>query len=193
VNLSDFATVVAAVAAVGAGIAAWQSSRAAASLAAIERHRWHADLTPTFEVCCRASERDRAQLQVTLMGPPGLDGLDQVTVTIRDDIRGREPVTAGGPTADQIARQVWGPYRFVPGVDGADETGRSVAPLKMLLGDSRPFTLERTPPPAWSNDSGTWRQHNADQPVRLTLGCYRQDHEPWTVPIEIAVEKGAQP
>jgi hypothetical protein len=116
-----------------------------------------------------------------------------VTVTIRDDIRGRAPVTAGGPTADQIARQVWGPYRFMPGVDGADETGRSVAPLKMLLGDSRPFTLERTPPPARANDSGSWRRHYADQPVRLTLGCYRQDHEPWTVPIEIAVEQGAQP
>jgi hypothetical protein len=39
VNLSDLATVVAAVAAVGALIAAWQSSRAAASLTAIERHR----------------------------------------------------------------------------------------------------------------------------------------------------------
>jgi hypothetical protein len=71
VNLSDFATVVAAVAAVGAGIAAWQSSRAAASLAAIERHRWHADLAPRFEVSCRSSERDRAQLQVTLMGRQG--------------------------------------------------------------------------------------------------------------------------
>jgi hypothetical protein len=104
----------------------------------------------------------------------------------------RGPVTAGGPTAEQIDRQVWGPYRFVPGVDGADETGRSLEPFTLLLGDWRPFALERTPPPPWSNDSGSWRQRYADQPVRLTLSCYRKDHEPWTVPVEIVVEDAAK-
>ncbi len=58
--LSAFATVVAAGAAVGAWIAAWQASRAAASLTAIEQHRWHADLTPRFEVSCQAAGADRA-------------------------------------------------------------------------------------------------------------------------------------
>jgi hypothetical protein len=192
VNLSDLATVVAAVAAVGAGIAAWQSGRAAASLTAIEQHRWHADLTPQFTVNCRTNGGDRAQLKVALLGPPGLDRLDQVTVTIRDDVRGRESVTAGGPTAEQIARQVWRPYRFVPRVDGADETGRSVEPFSLLLGDWRPLTLERTPPPPWSSDSGSWQERHADQPVRLTLSCYRRDHEPWTVPVEIVVEDAAK-
>ncbi len=126
------------------------------------------------------------------MGPPGLDRLDRLIVSIRDDIHGRAPVTAAEPTAEQIAEQVWGPYRFVRSVDGADTTGRSVAPVSLLLGDWRPFALEHTPPPPWSSDSGGWRQQYADQPVRLTLTCYRQDHEPWTVPVEVHVERDAQ-
>jgi hypothetical protein len=43
-----------------------------------------------------------------------------------------------------------------------------------------------------SNDSGSWRQRYADQPVRLTLSCHRKDHEPWTVPVKIVVEDAAK-
>jgi hypothetical protein len=84
-SLSAFAALVAAVAAVGA----W---KAAVTLAAIERHRWHDDLTPKFEVRCRVTGGDRAELRVAFVGPPGLDRLDRMTVSIRDDIRGRAPV-----------------------------------------------------------------------------------------------------
>lgn len=189
--LGAVGTVMAAGAAVGSLLAARQANRAAATLAMIERHRWHADLTPQFEVTCTATSGDRATLRVAFVGPPGLDRLDQVTVSIRDDIRGRAPVIAGGPTAEQIARQVWGPYRFVRGVDGADENGRSVAAVELLLGDWRPFALEQTPPPPWWGGGGVdgWRKQYADQPVRLTFTCHRQDDEPWTVPREVYVNQ----
>jgi hypothetical protein len=170
--VSTFGTVVAAGAAVGAWMAAVQASRAATTLTMIERNRWHADLTPRFEASCGATGGDRAQLHLRFVGPSGLDGLDRVQVSIRGDIRGRAPVIAGGPTAEEIDRQVWGPYRFVPGVDGADATGRSVAPVELLLGEGRPFALERTPPPPWSKDCGGWQQQYADQPVQLTLTCH---------------------
>jgi hypothetical protein len=158
-----------------------------------ERHRWHTDLTPTFDVTCTTTGGDRAELRVVLAGPAGLDRLDQVTMSIRDDIRGRAPVTAGEPTAEQITRQVWGPYRFVSGVDGADETGRRVAPVELLLGDWRPFALERTLPPPWSSDTDGWRRQYANQPLRLTLTCCRQGHQPWTVPREIRIDRAPHP
>jgi hypothetical protein len=182
---------VAAAAAVGSLLAARQANRAALTLATIERDRWHADLAPKFEVSCRATGGDRAALRLVFVGPAGLDRLDQVTVSIRDDIRGRAPVIAGGPTTEQIARQVWGPYRFVPGVDGAEETGRALAPVELLLGDWRPFALERTLPPPWSSDTDGWRREYADQPLRLTLTCLRDGQPPWTVPVEAPVEQGA--
>lgn len=55
---------------------------------------WHRDLTPTVEVSCRTIRGDRAYLRVAFEGPPRLDRLDQVMVTIRDDIHGRAPATA---------------------------------------------------------------------------------------------------
>jgi hypothetical protein len=184
---------VAAIAAVGAWWAARSSSQASAAMTAIERRRWHADLTPQFELVCRVASGERATLRVALVGPAGLDRLDRVTVRIRDDIPGRAPVTSGGPTAEEIARQVWGPYRFVPGVDGADQAGRSVAPFGLLLGDWRPLALERTPAPTWSSDTTGWRRQYNDQPVRLTLACVREGDEPWTVPQEVRVDQGAPP
>lgn len=184
---------VAAVAAVGAWWAARSSSQASAAMTAIERRRWHADLTPQFELACQVTTGERAKLRVALVGPAALDRLDRVTVRIRDDIPGRAPVTSGGPTAEEIARQVWGPYRFVPGVDGADQTGRSVAPFGLLLGDWRPLALERTPSPTWSTDPAGWRRQYDDHPVQLTLMCVREGDERWTVPLKVQVDQGTPP
>lgn len=190
--LNTLATLVAAVAAVGAWRAARQSSRATNAMTATDRNRRHAELRPRFRVSCRATSEHRAQLRVELEGPSGLNRLDQVSVTIRDDIRGRAPAIAGGPTADDIARQVWGPYRFVPGVDGAGENGRTVAPVELLLGDWQPFALERTPPPYWYSSADQWRQQYTGAPVRLTLHCSREGDEPWRIPDEVRVDSPAQ-
>lgn len=186
--LAATATVVAAAAAVGSWRAARQASQAALTLAAIERDRRHAELTPHLEVSC-TSTGDRATLWVALTGPMGLEHLDEMSVTVRDDIRGRKPIVAGGPTADQIAEHVWGPYRFVPRVDGADSCGRCVLPVKLLLGDARPFTLERTRPPQWSMDTGEWSEQYRYSPVKLTLSCWREGYKPWTVPLEVSVSE----
>lgn len=157
-------------------------------LTRIEQHRWHTDLTPQFDVTCHETGAGRAELWVEFVGPPGLDQLDEVTITIRDDIRGREAFTiAGGPTAEQIGQQVWGPYRFQPSADGADSNGRSVAPIELILGDQRRFALQQTPPPPWSNDTGGWRQQQAGQSVRLTFTCRRDGYEPWHVPRTVVV------
>jgi hypothetical protein len=181
------AALAAAVAAIGAWVAARYSARATAALTAIEQRRLHAELTPVFELSCQPAGGDRAELRVAFVGPPGLDRLDQVTVMIRDDIRGRKAVTAGGPTAEEIAAQVWGPYRFVPGVDGADKSGRGVEPVSLMLGDWRPFSLERTRPPTWSNDDAKWRRQYADQPVRLEITCQRDGYSPWVIPLEVSI------
>jgi hypothetical protein len=96
------------------------------------------------------------RLRVLLAGLPALGQLDQLTVTIRDDVhtRGEAILTAGGPTRDQIKRQIWGSYRFPPGTGPdearADETGRGAYEGVLPVGDALICQLESNPPPPWS-------------------------------------------
>ena len=182
-----------AVAAFGAWATARAANKTGATLAAIEQRRWHADLTPECDIACRVVGSERAELRIALTGPVGLDRLDKLVVNIRDDIQRRAPVVAGGPSFEEISAQVWSPYRFVPGVDGADSNGRSVAPIELPLGDWCAFSLERTQPPPWSsNDHEWWRQQYVGAPLRLTLICNRGSHEAWVVPREVKVEQLVQ-
>ena len=87
--------------------------------------RRNAELTPRFRVTCEPSNPGSPTLRlgVFLSGPPELERLDALAVAIRDDHpwRGQGTPLAGGPTPEQVAAQIWGPYRFIPGTGpGAD-------------------------------------------------------------------------
>jgi hypothetical protein len=80
----------------------------AQELLGLEQARRRDDLTPRFDLAVEPGDVMGApmELRVRLEGPDGLVQLDQVTITIRDD-RPREPApTTGGPSAEDIARQV---------------------------------------------------------------------------------------
>jgi hypothetical protein len=126
-----------------AGVAAWaayqsrsaaeEANAAAKTMAAIERDRRHSELCPRFRVSCGpwGSGTEVLRLRVMLLGPPGLNGLNRLTVTIRDDQFGRgEGMLIGGLTKDQVALQIWGPYRISPSTGShgalADATGRII-------------------------------------------------------------------
>jgi hypothetical protein len=112
--------------------ASTQANAATARLAEIESQRRHNELCPRLRVTCEpwGSGVDILRLRVALVGPPGLNLLDRLTVTIRDDHfrRGEHQQIMGGPTQEQIKAHIWGPYRFTPGTGPddarADPTGR---------------------------------------------------------------------
>jgi len=179
-----------AIAAFGAWKAASAANRTATIVAAIERDRRHTELTPQFDITGgEQAAGGSAVMRVVLAGPPDLDRLDSVTIMIRDDVPDRKPHVAGGPTAEEIATVVWGPYRFVPGTDGADELGRGVAPVALRLGEGTRFALEPSLAPHWVSDFASWRRDYEGTPVRLTLICEREGREPWTIRREVHVEK----
>jgi hypothetical protein len=102
----------------------------------------------------------------------GLDRIDALTVTIRDDhFHMREAtLTDGGPTREEIQAQLWAPYRFmiatVPDHGRADDIGRTtVYDAALPIGEEIPYYLERTRPPTWGirHDSGS-----ADRPARTS-------------------------
>jgi len=109
----------AAVAGTGASFLAWKAARSASEAARAsasvasdsERDRRWSSLLPQFKfTCSRRADNMSAKLRIRLDGPYTLERLNRVTVTIRDDRPNRENfLLAGGPTAEQIAAQVWGP------------------------------------------------------------------------------------
>ncbi|WP_169317302.1 hypothetical protein [Actinacidiphila oryziradicis] len=151
-------------------------------MARIERERWHADLMPQFDITLTETGSGDARLNVHLCGPDHLRHLDAVTITVDDDDNDhtvRQPRV--GLTQADVDAQVWGPYRFLLGSDGADQQGRAVAPVPLTVGRGRPFFMERTEPGRWmAMNMAAWQRQNAAKPVRLILTCRRGDEE-WVV------------
>jgi hypothetical protein len=86
-----------------------KANRTANGVARIEGSRWHAEMTPVFQITLKESG-DRASLDVKLTGPTHLGGLDAVhlTITPSDDMD-RTPRLAGlRYTQAEVDAQVWG-------------------------------------------------------------------------------------
>lgn len=205
----DIAALVVAVAAVVIAAAAAEyarrSAKSAAETAALDKQRRHAELTPHFRVTLERANPgvDTQRLRVFLTGPPELGRLDALTVTIRDDHlwRGQGAQLAGGPTAEQVARQIWGPYRFTPGtgpgadavrgIPGADPDGRTTPTRGMPVGEELQFSLEPTMPPPWSQQPPeNWRRERGAA-VRLQLEGHRDGWDPWTLAGEVSTTAAA--
>jgi type II secretory pathway pseudopilin PulG len=181
-----------------------KSAAAAATTAALDVQRRRAELTPHFRVTCHPSNpgAPTLSLNVALDGPPELERLDKLTVTIRDDHpwRGQGAPLAGGATPEEIAAQVWGPYRFRPntgpgadstrGIPGADAIGRSTPTGGMPVGEELPLLLEPAWPPPWSQQAqDDWRREQGTV-VRLRFECHRDGWDKqWTLPCEIDTAK----
>lgn len=185
------AAALSAVAAVGSWKAARRANSTANAVANIERDRWHADLAPQFSITIERAEGDRATLDVQLVGPLPLHHLDRVSIAIvSSDDADRMPQLAGSRTQEEIDAQVWGPYRFTHGADGADVNGHTVRPVPLQVGRGRPFSIERTRPPHWQEgeDVNTrWRNQWLRKPLRLVITCTQEGFEPWVVPCDVEV------
>ncbi|MFC0039555.1 hypothetical protein [Actinomadura rayongensis] len=176
----------------GISILAWRaahrSSTADQATSRIEADRRHGELTPRFTVVARPGNLDHVDLWVELSGPVELGGLDGITISVRDDIPGRTPVSPAGPTAEEIAAQVWATHQFVHGGDGADEHGRSVNCGPLRVGQRRQFVLKPTRPAHWMSESvsaESWQAERAEHPFVLELVCRKEGSPDWTVPIKV--------
>jgi hypothetical protein len=184
-----------------AAVANEQAALAESTTAALEGDRRHAELTPQLRIQCRPASpgSDQYKLTVGLVGPIGLDRLDELTVTIRNDHpwRGQGTPLAGGPTPEQVEAHIWGPLRFVPhtgpgadparGVPGADAAGRTTPTGGLPAGEELPFFLEPTTPPRWSHQTVQEWLKERGTVLRLTFQC-RRDAATWTVVGEIDIQ-----
>lgn len=138
-------------------------------LTLIEQERRHAELTPEFRFTYRAENRSSktASLVIELVGPVGLDALDSVTLSFRGDGMARG-----------VVDNVFGPVRFVRGVDGAPSrtmsTSKSIERGGFLI-----LQVEQTQPHASGWNDQSWAAEFQHQPVRLRLECRKQGWPAW--------------
>lgn len=187
------AAALSAVAAVGAWKAAHRSNATADAVASIEQKRWQADLTPMFDVKIKRSDGSRATLDVQLIGPLPLGSLDEVSISIANsDDAVRDDRLAGSPSQEELDAQVWGPYRFTFGANGADVDGRTVKPFALAVGRGRPLSIEQTRPPHWQEGQDRvdrWQTQWGWMPIKLVLRCRKAGFEPWIVPCDVELPR----
>ncbi|MFD6936250.1 hypothetical protein ACFWAP_08875 [Streptomyces goshikiensis] len=189
----DRAGVIAAFLSVVAAAAAWeatgrasdtaeQARRTAEIVARIERDRWLSELTPQFEFTLTKEGDQAAKLLIHLAGPDALGHLDSVTVRVGDDDYDHTPtqhrlgyVDPHGPTPEQIAAHVFGPFRLRPRVNDADDDGRELTFTDLQVGRGRPLALDRTMPGMWmvGKTYDSWQREYEGHPVRLVITCRR--------------------
>ncbi|MEU5527683.1 hypothetical protein ABZ744_12155 [Micromonospora chersina] len=166
-------------------------------MTAIESDRRKSELCPRLRVACEpfnpGSDADILRLRVALIGPPGLDRLDRLTVAIRNDHHRRgksHQQRMDGPSQEEIKQHIWGPYRFSPhtGPDDAhpDDAGRQVVYGNSLpLGEELPYQMEHTLPGYWMGmTQQSWLRERGTV-IRLAFTAEHQDHGTWYLPCEI--------
>lgn len=170
-------------AAVGSWRAAKRANATADSVARIEQERWHADLTPQFELSLTETGNGQALLNVHLSGPDALRRLDEVRIVVGDDDRDHTVVyPTGNVTQADVDAFVWGPFRFSPHINGTDEHGRGPEPFPLDVGTGTPRAMQRTRPAHWMDGKtqAVWQGENAGNQIRLILTCRRGDDE-WVI------------
>jgi len=196
------ALVVSIVAAAGSLGADWYARRSARSAetaadaaektATLDVERRHAELTPVFEIACTAGENgvgNHGELRVTLIGPDGLDRLDEVTIVILDEA-GANHWGHGYPSGvneEGARRFVWGPWEFNTGASAQVTDNRTTRPRPYSRADGQNWdrlSLIRTRPGHWMSMSQEQWQKRSEGPVRLQItGC--RGGEQWTLLREV--------
>ena len=162
----------------------------------------HDELTPVFRVQVEpwAAGSDLMRLRVAQDGPPGLDGLESLTLHISNDDSywpDERNITAKGHNYRRGQKPGLGaePYRFTPGAGPgqarADRHGREItydAPL--TAGDELSFQLEPTRPGSWTGMPPEQWQRQRGSRLRLGITAVHHNHGPWHLLAEVQITAG---
>lgn len=140
------------------------------------------------------------RLRVAQQGPPGLDHLDNLTLSIGNDDSywpDERNVVANGGNYEQVRNQVRAPYGFSPetgpGEARADRHGGETlyeAPLP--AGEEVSFQLERTQPGTWTGGmtQEEWQRQRGTV-IRLAITPAHNELGTWHLVGKINVEAGS--
>jgi len=180
-DVATFSTAaLSAVATAGAWLAAHRSAETADAMTHIEQDRWHAELTPQFDLELIDTGNGQALLNVHLSGPDALRRLDEVRIVVGDDDKERNVLhPERNVTQADVDAFVWGPFRFSHGSNGTDEHGRGPEAFPLDVGTGTQRAMQRTRPGRWmeGKSQAMWQGEYVGKPIRLILTCRRGDEE----------------
>jgi hypothetical protein len=166
----------------------------------LERRRRHEELTPSFLVQVEpwAAGTDLMRLRVAQQGPPSIDHLDSLVLSICNDDSywpDERNVAANGHNYEEVMNQVWAPYRFTPGTGPgeacADQHGREIAyEAPLPAGEELAFQLEPTRPGSWSSLPQEEWQRQRGNAIRLAITSAHREHGKWHLGARINVAPG---
>lgn len=189
-NIADWVTASATIAAAVAALASWRaavrSSDTAIELASIERDRRLAELQPLLSARIVRHDNGACALNWTLEGPPALLTLDSVTIRTRGDGLDWTSRTTQ-ENRDRIGEFTWGPAQFRLGIDGSVSKTESAELRDVEQGTEVSISVEAsTAPPWWSQED--WAERYRKQPMRLAVACQRGEDR-WTVHLNVPASK----
>ncbi|WP_328931907.1 MULTISPECIES: hypothetical protein [unclassified Streptomyces] len=172
-----------AVAIAGAWLAAYRSAKTADTMTRIEQDRWHAELTPQFDLELTDTGNGQALLGVHLSGPDALRHLDEIRIVVGNDDKERTILhPERNVTQADVDAFVWGPFRFSPNINDTDSHGRGPKPFSLDVGTGTQRAMQGTRPGRWmeGKSQATWQGEYVGKPVRLILTC-RRGGEEWVL------------
>jgi hypothetical protein len=159
----------------------------ARTMARLEIQRRRDELTPEFDITC-----DGQFLYVILIGPQQLPGLQGAVIRIADEMwtdHGAKQ-TAGGPSAEDLAKIVWGPYEFntAASANVTDQRTSRERAYDRTTGknwDKLPLLPSSRPPwSSWTDQQ--WMNKYHGHPVRLVIECWYR-HDTWIITKDVPV------
>jgi hypothetical protein len=188
--VADWLSAVAAAAsAVAAGFALRTAKRAnfvAQSMTSIEASRWHRERKPEIKVWLEPGQQARSgSLVVKLVGPPGLEYLDVMSVRLKDDMPERREFQHPSRTQgeldelDELDKMIWGPCRFRESTEGVSDHGKSATKRNLLMDEQTRFSLEPSFPASWLVQR--WDDDQEGKPIRWSITCVRDPDPPWVL------------
>lgn len=142
----------------------WQQADTAKKTLGHDSKRLHASFTP--EVTIHGEEYEgQGTLTLELVGPDGIEGLEEVTVSIREG----------------------NAYRFKAGIDGTSQDRSTYGPFP--LPKHEPLQLNVELAAGGLTRSSQFWSRKVNALVRLEINCRAEGYEPWVIrrEVELAV------
>lgn len=162
-------------------LAALRATEAAETMSRLEKDRQHRDARPQIDITCTpVLATGGAYLELMLTGPQGVEEVHVSLLQIQDSQPWANPVVAG-PSREELAMHVRGPYEFQEKLDGQRNGGRTVEPFTLVVGYPHKLVLKTTHAPLNSGiPEKTWEQDVNGMKLRLALECTQDGFdEPW--------------